>query len=260
MSRQRRGKWLAFPFETLSLVMFLINRIAELRRRDVADQSERQGASRRSRAGRPCELSAASALPLTQIAPFQTMRTLCVIGAGLVTVFSQTAEASHDATYSLKSDLNLWTLVTFIGFVWIVKKYGWASIIGDPMQEREQKEAAAVADAEQAHQRAQAAWKSHQGKMASFDENVKEIMAEADRDAAHTKAEIQTLAERETQVINHRVEHEIDRVRDQALHQIFEATADQIANKAVQSLASLTTADHDRLIGEALASLQQQPA
>ena len=168
--------------------------------------------------------------------------------------------ASEHESYSLKNDLSLWSLIVFGGFVWLVRKFVWDAVIGTPMEVREAREKTLVKEAMTAHEQAQVAWKTHQGKMAAFDENVKVIMAEADRDASHTKAEIHALADKETQVINHRATVEIERARDQALHQVFETAADQITAKTTQSLKTLGANDQQRLIAESLAVLQRRTA
>jgi len=80
------------------------------------------------------------------------------------------------------------------------------------------------------------------------------LLAEGRRDAERAKQEIVTEAQKEAEAAKQRAVHEIGRARDAALKDLFDVMATEVAHATEHVLGrSLTGADQDRLIDEALA-------
>ena len=87
-------------------------------------------------------------------------------------------------------------------------------------------------------------------------EEVKEILAEARRDAEHTKNEIMAAAQSEAEATRDRALGDIERARDQALKDLFDQVSTQVTAATEHVLGrSLDAADQQRLIAEALADV-----
>ncbi len=73
-------------------------------------------------------------------------------------------------------------------------------------------------------------------------------------DAEHAKQEIVSEAQKEAENAKQRALHEIGRARDAALKDLFDVMASEVAHATEHVLGrSVTGADQDRLIDEALA-------
>lgn len=166
---------------------------------------------------------------------------------------------AHDGfhqPYSLRSDLPFWSAIAFLGFVLAIKGLGLWDLLLTNMSTREKAEAEAISTAESDLLGARTVLRTSRGRLEALDEQIRETMAEADRDARSTRNDIIAIAEREAQASVDRARLEIDRVRDQTLNEIFETVADRVADKTEQRLRSgLKNEDHDRLIGSMLNDL-----
>jgi F-type H+-transporting ATPase subunit b len=97
--------------------------------------------------------------------------------------------------------------------------------------------------------------------MEAIQDDVKEIIAEARRDAERTKADIVAAAARESEVLKERALLEISRAKDQALNELFQQMAQQVAGATQHVLGKgLTLADQQKLIDEALREFASQSA
>lgn len=149
-------------------------------------------------------------------------------------------------------DLALWTLITFIAFLAVLGKMAWKPLI-EGLDKREAKVFGALSEAEAARGKAQKLLEEHQNKIDRVQDQVREILAEARRDAEITKSDIIATAQREADASRKRAIIEIERARDQALDELFDHMS-KCVDQATQQVVgrSLTGADHDRLIRESL--------
>ena len=163
--------------------------------------------------------------------------------------------ANDDPIYSVKGDLALWSLVVFIIFLLVLKKFAWGPL-SEGLDKREQRIRQDIADAETARLKAEQMLRDHQEKLDQVQDEVKEILAEARRDAEQAKQNILTVAQNEAEATKDRAIAEIERSRDQALQELFDAMAGQVATATEYVLGhGLQPADQDRLIQEALVQL-----
>ncbi len=168
------------------------------------------------------------------------------------------AEAGHHeegVPLGFKEDLAIWSLVVFIIFVSVLKKFAWGPL-SEGLNKREQRIRQDIADAETARLKAEQMLREHQKKLDQVQDEVKEILAEARRDAEQAKQNILTVAQNEAETTKDRSIVEIERSRDQALKELFDAMAGQVATATEYVLGhGLQPEDQDRLIQEALAQL-----
>jgi F-type H+-transporting ATPase subunit b len=155
-------------------------------------------------------------------------------------------------------DLALWSLITFLVFVAVLKKFAWSPLISG-LNSRESQIKRDIADAESARVQAVKMLAQHQEKLERVQEEVKAILAEARRDADHTKAEIIAVAQKEAEASRHRAVLEIERAKEQALDELFAHMTKNVWTATEQVIGrTLTAGDHERLITEAVTSLSAQ--
>ncbi|MFG0294369.1 MAG: F0F1 ATP synthase subunit B [Maioricimonas sp. JB045] len=151
-----------------------------------------------------------------------------------------------------RDDTAFWSLVTFVLFILVVRKLGWGSLVS-AMSEREQREAELIAAAENANRESQELLTEQRGRMEALDETLREVRAEAQRDADHTRDSIGQAARAETETVNRRTQLEIERSRDQALNELFEKLADKVVARTEQTLRSgLAAAEQEQLVDQAV--------
>lgn len=152
-------------------------------------------------------------------------------------------------------DLALWSAITFLVFLFVLKKLAWGPLI-DGMNAREGKIRQDIADAEGNRHKSEALLKDYESKLAKSQDEVREIIAEARRDAERAKQDILATAEKESASLRQRAVADIDRARDEALTELFDFVSKNVIQATEQVVGrSLAGPDQDRLVKEALASL-----
>jgi F-type H+-transporting ATPase subunit b len=166
-------------------------------------------------------------------------------------------EGGHDAGLPMNwsEDLALFSLITFAVYLAVLRVGAWGPLQAG-LNERERGIRQNIADAESSRLKSAALLKDHELKLAEVQEEVRDILAEARRDAEHTKQEIVAVAQKEADATKHRAIAEIERSRDQALTELFDFVSTNVVNATEQVIGrSLSGADHDRLVKDALAQL-----
>lgn len=194
-------------------------------------------------------------------------RTVAYVAALLLVAIAAPCRAAGDAageeahTYGgLSTDLPFWGILAFVGFLLAIKFLGWDSLTSN-MNSREEHERGLINAAEQTRREADDERREHLGRLEAVDEEVREVIDEAHRDADSTRQDILEVARHEAEVYRQRALTEISRARDQALDEIFNTLTDRVTESTQQRLVSrLTPTDQNRLIDEALASLTTQRA
>lgn len=154
-----------------------------------------------------------------------------------------------------RGDLALWSFVTFTLMMLVLGKFVWPSLNAG-LVERERKIRQDIADAEANRHKSEAMVKEHEARLAKVQDEVREILAEARRDAEHARLEIVTTAQREAESTKQRAIAEIERSKDLALSELFEFVSSNVVNATEQMIGrSLSGADHERLVKESLAQL-----
>ena len=154
-----------------------------------------------------------------------------------------------------KGDLAIFSLIVFGLLFLALYAKAWPKI-SSALEEREAGIRRAIADAEKARIDSAEMLRQHQAKLDSVHEEVKAMIAEARRDAEHTKNEIIASATTEATAIKNRALSDISLAKDQALHELFGKLADQVAAATEQVVGrSVTGDDQSRFIREALSQV-----
>ncbi|HUQ70273.1 MAG TPA: F0F1 ATP synthase subunit B [Planctomycetaceae bacterium] len=156
---------------------------------------------------------------------------------------------------NFKTDLALWSLVTFVAFCFVLNKVAW----GPLKQGLDQREAGIrkeIADAQAANAKAAALLREHEAKLTAVHDEVKAILAEARKDAEHTKQDIVATAQREAEDTRKRAVQDIEQAKNTALTELFEVMSVKVVNAAERVLErSLSGEDHERLVTQALSEM-----
>jgi F-type H+-transporting ATPase subunit b len=195
---------------------------------------------------------------------FRVMFVCAVMAMPLVSFAAEAghgAEAEHGAGHEAglpmnwRTDLALFSLLTFAVYVTVLRVGAWGPLQAG-LNERERGIKQNIADAEANRVKSETMLKDYEAKLAKVQDEVREILAEARRDAEHTKQDIIATAQREAEATKHRAIAEIERSRDQALTELFDYVSNNVINATEQVIGrSLSGPDHERLVTDALAQL-----
>lgn len=167
---------------------------------------------------------------------------------------AETAEPHQEGVpLQFKADLAMWSGITFVIFIFLLGRFAWKPLIA-ALDKRESRIRDDITAAQEARVEAERMLAEHARKMANVQDEVRALLAEGRRDAERAKQEIVTEAQKEAEAAKQRAVHEIGRARDAALKDLFDVMASEVAHATEHVLGrSLTGADQDRLIDEALA-------
>ena len=165
------------------------------------------------------------------------------------------AHAAPSAPLGFKGDLAIWSLVTFVIYIIVLKKAAWGPLI-QGLDTREGRMKQQLADAEAARVKAEAMLADHAKKLDKVQDEVKEILAEARRDAEHTKQDIVAAANKEAEATRKRAIHDIEQARDVAMKDLFDFVSSNVIGATEHVLGrALSNDDQSRLVSEALTQI-----
>lgn len=154
-----------------------------------------------------------------------------------------------------QNDLVLWTIVTFVLFLVVLKKVAWGPLI-EGLDNRESKYRKLLEDAKADRDKAVAMLGEYEQKLKTAQGQVDEIIAEARRDADRTKTDILAAAQQDAESTRKRAIEDIGRARDQAVAELFDHVRANVVAVTEKVLSrSLTDADDQKLIDDALAEM-----
>ncbi len=152
-------------------------------------------------------------------------------------------------------DLALWSLVTFVCFLFVLKKAAWGPLI-EGLDKRESGIRAMIAEAEDNQRKSQALLAEYEGKLRDAEQTVAEMVAEAKRDAERTSQDIVAKAQSDVDAMRQRATDEIGRAKDTALSEVFESVNSRIALATEHVLGrTMSNDDQERLVEEALTEI-----
>lgn len=162
------------------------------------------------------------------------------------------AHAAPGAPLGFKGDLAIWSLVTFVIYIIVLKKAAWGPLI-QGLDTREGRMKQQIADAEAARVKAEAMLAEHAKKLEKVQDEVKDILAEARRDAEHAKQEIVATANKEAEATRKRAVEDIEHARDLAMKELFDFVSANVIGATEHVLGrALSGDDQNRLVQEAL--------
>lgn len=192
--------------------------------------------------------------------------TLSLALMGSAATSASAAEEHHDAEHAAEhhetglpmnwsQDLALFSLVTFVVYVVVLRVGAWGPL-RTGLNERERHIRQDIADAEANRIKSEVMIAEREAKLATVQDEVRELLAEARRDAERTKQDIITTAQNESEAMKHRAIAEIERSRDQALAELFDFVSNNVVGATERVIGrSLNQGDHDRLVGQALSEM-----
>lgn len=164
----------------------------------------------------------------------------------------------HDHVYTIWGDLSLWSFVAFIGFVMAIKKLGLWDLLLGTMAEREKAAWETLDAADVKLSQAETSLRKFRGQFEALDDTVRELLAEGRRDVEYTQSLIVKEAEEEAATAVGRATYEVERVKAQTLHSLFEMLSDRVVSATEASLRGRQqSTDQDRLIEATLSELSR---
>ncbi len=159
---------------------------------------------------------------------------------------------------SWRVDMSVYSLLVFLVLLGLLSKFVWGPIV-QGLDAREQSIQNNINAAEQSRIKAEQMLADYKTKLDSVQDEVREIVAEARRDADHTKNEIIATAQKEADLVQKRATDEIERARDRALNELFSTMSAQVTATTEHLLGrAIDSNDRDRLVQEALSQLGGQ--
>lgn len=156
-----------------------------------------------------------------------------------------------------KTDLALWSGAVFVALLFVLGKFAWGPI-ADGLDKREERIAGEIAAAEKANTDARSLLADYQGKLASADAEIRQMIEKAKREAEQAGQKIVERARGEAEAEKRRAIADIELATAGALEDLASRSATlavQLAGKIVR--AELTPADHSALVDEAVAEFSR---
>ena len=134
----------------------------------------------------------------------------------LLLVAAEGAEGGLGGPFALEPGLMIWTWIVFIVLLVALRKYAWPPIVR-LTEEREQKIAAQLADAERLNGEAAAALEEHRKLLASAKEEAQSLIHDAKGVAEQERQHLLAKAQEEHDRMLERAKREIDAERERAV-------------------------------------------
>lgn len=148
------------------------------------------------------------------------------------------------------------TLIVFALLLAVLGKYAWGPIASG-LKQREDKIRKDIADAEAARARAEQTLRDYSAKLASAENEVREMINKATADAERAATGIRTRAQQEAEETKERAIRDIDAAAKQAMAEVYEQTATLATGVAEKILRRNLNADDQRdLVNQSLEQLQ----
>lgn len=178
---------------------------------------------------------------------------------------AEETDHGHDDGHSEKpnpitfdKDLALWTLITFVIMLVILRLAAWKPLMS-ALESRETGIMNNVQGANKARVEAEKALADYQSKLQKAEDEVRQLLADARKAAENARAEMLAATQKEVAAVKDRALAEIDQVRVQALEELFGHMATTVTKATEQVIRrSLTPADQDRLVSEAVAQFAKR--
>ena len=173
-------------------------------------------------------------------------------------------ESSEHATHEAAAEPNilepqpslaLWTVVVFLGLLFILGKFAWGPILTS-LHHREEHLLNVLQETERARNEGEALLAEHRRQLQAAEDQIRAMLDEGRKNAQALADEISKKAQAEAEATKERAHRDINTARDQALAEIWSKTADLAVSVAGKVLdKSITGDDHRRLIETAMNAL-----
>lgn len=162
------------------------------------------------------------------------------------------ASATLEDPSALNKDLAIYTFVVFLGLLTLLGRFAWPTI-SEALEAREKRIEQNIADAEGQLEKAKGLVAEHEAQMAGAADQVRELLAEAHRDAEATVAKAKSDAKAEFEAERLRATRDIEQASDAAVRQLAEKTAGLAIDLAGRVVKQDISADRQsEIVREAL--------
>ena len=171
-------------------------------------------------------------------------------------------EAAHTSPnlFSVEPGLMIWTMVTFIVVLIILRMTAWKPIMKG-LQDRQNSIEGAIAEAARIKTEAEVLFGKYQTMLEQSKDEARAILDEARKDGVILQEELRNRARQEAEEFKARAHREIELQKDAALKEIWEQTATLSTALASRVLGrTLQSSDQERLMKELLDGMQTEMA
>lgn len=153
---------------------------------------------------------------------------------------------------NIEPGLLIWTVVTFLLLLAVLRKVAWGPIL-TALEQREQTIRSSLADAQRARQEAEQLLARHQQMLAEANREVTRLLEQGREEAERLRQSVTEQAREEAQRLTEAARRDIGRERQLALQEL-KATAADLALAAAGHLLStaMTSEEHRRVVAEFL--------
>jgi len=162
--------------------------------------------------------------------------------------------------FSVEPGLMIWTMVTFLVVLLILRMTAWKPIMA-ALHEREKSIEGAIAEAAKIKDEAQTLFAKYQEMLEASKDEARAILDEARKDGMILQEELRNRARQEGEEFKARAHREIELQKDAALKEIWQQTATLSTALASRVLGrTLQPSDQERLMKELLDGMQAEMA
>lgn len=183
---------------------------------------------------------------------------LAMLLAGALPALAVAAEGGEPNIFAGDVGNMVWTVVTFLLLLWVLRRYAWGPIL-ERLTAREQFIRESLEEARKDREEAEARLKEYETRLASARAEATEIVDEGRRDGEQVRQRIEEEAKAEAEKIVARARREIELAKEAAVEELF-GVAGELATEVAEKIVrrELTAEDHQRLIEESLTSIRQR--
>lgn len=149
-------------------------------------------------------------------------------------------------------DLALWTLVVFLGLMFVLGKYAWKPII-EGLNAREKGIADNISSAASAKEQAEKSLRQYEEKLAAANDEAAAVIAEAKTDATAQKERILAEANEEAMRTREKALADVEAAKSAAVRDLAHSSVDSAVSLASNIVGrSLSKDDHAKLIEDSI--------
>ena len=155
------------------------------------------------------------------------------------------------------AQVTLYTVVVFLMLLGVLWRFAWGPLM-KALEEREQRIAKKIDDAEVLRRQAEERLKEYERRIVAAKDEAAAIIAEGKRDTEKVREEIMAAAGTESAKALERAKREIHLAKEAAVHEMREqmvALVSELAAKVIRR--EVKTDDHRRLIEEAMVQAEK---
>ncbi len=164
-------------------------------------------------------------------------------------VWAQGGGEGEGGLFDINTGLSAWTLVVFVGLVFLLGKFAWGPIF-EAVDAREKGIQSALDQAAERNEEAAGLLAQHKEQLADARRQVNELIAEGKAAGERVRKEVEEKARAEGQAIVERARAEIERERDAALDQLRKESVELALAAASRLMQEKLDQDKDRQLVE----------